>query len=166
MSGPEAIDKGATLSDCGAYRYLLLRCWDQDEPGLPFVMLNPSTADAEADDPTIRRCMAFARREGFGGIFVANLYGFRATDPSRLALQRDPLGPDNLRTLDNLARNAAANRVPIVCAWGAFAGHVGIYTAGRLIRQGAHLRCLGKTKQGHPKHPLYVKADAPLVAFP
>jgi len=123
-------------------------------------MLNPSTADAEVDDPTIRRCMRFARREGSGGIVVVNLYAFRAADPRRLALQPDPYGPDNFRHIDNVANSSGA----IVCAWGSFPAD-GAYTAHRLGRLPARLVCLGKTKDGSPRHPLYVRADQPLEPF-
>lgn len=157
--------KEASISSCGTWRYRLTRYWG---PGLmlPFVMLNPSTADAEIDDPTIRRCMSFARREGMGGIVVANLYALRATYPKSLALHPDPDGPGNLMHLETIALEAASDGVPIVCAWGAHRGDQGKYVADLLRRQGALLACLGKTKDGHPRHPLYVRADQALEAFP
>src|SRR3954470_11499675 len=98
MSIVPVIEKSAAFSSCMTWRYRLTRYWG---PGsmLPFVMLNPSTADDEVDDPTIRRCMGFARREGLGGIVVANLYALRATYPKSLALHPDPDGPGNLRHL-------------------------------------------------------------------
>lgn len=163
---PRDIVRRATISPCGRYRYRLTRYWG---PGLflPFVMLNPSTADAEIDDPTIRRCMGFARREGFGGILVVNLYGLRATEPAELRKTADPFGPDNRKTLHNTAQEASLLETPIVCAWGANGWY---QSADRdvtnLLREtGAKLVCLGTTKAGHPKHPLYIKSSEPLVPF-
>ncbi len=86
------VTKEAVISDCGRYRYRLTRRWG-DGPLLSFIMLNPSTADAEVDDPTIRRCMGFARRDGYGGIVVGNLYAFRTTKPKALFAADNPLGP-------------------------------------------------------------------------
>lgn len=160
----------ATLSLYGRWRYTLQRQWDDDASMLPFVMLNPSTADAHADDPTIRRCMGFARREGYGGIFVANLFALRSPNPEDVAKasELDALGPKNLGTLVEVVQRAAAAEVPIVCAWGA--SLPGLYRMSdwfkRRAQEGnAKLSCLGTTQTGHPRHPLYVKGDQPLVAF-
>ena len=159
------IIREALISPCGRYRYRLTRRWD-DLPLLPFVMLNPSTADEYEDDPTIRRCMGFARREGLGGITVANMYGLRATNPGDLLRANDPFGPENDRALYELAFEAVVNRVPIVCAWGA-RGSRSNHHMRSFWQAGAKLKlvCLGKTKDGHPRHPLYVKADQPLEVF-
>lgn len=150
----------AVISECGTYRYRLTR---GDEPRLAFVMLNPSTADAEVDDPTIRRCLGFAKREGFPGIEVVNLYAFRATKPSALLAADDPIGPDNWQHIEELAQR----RGKVVCAWGAGAPnerHVRTVIAW-LQDGGSDLLCLGFTASGAPRHPLYVRADAPLVQF-
>jgi hypothetical protein len=158
------IRSGAVMSECGKYRYRLSRVWDEIAYVLPFVMLNPSIADAKIDDPTIRRCMGFARREGYGGIEVTNLYAFRATSPVDLWKAIDPEGPDNAQHLTDVAKAAAAYGVPIVCAWGAHGGRnnrpIAIMQAA-----GANLRCLGKTKGGNPRHPLYVRADQQFDPF-
>lgn len=159
------IRKAAVISDCGTFRYRLTRYWG---PGkfLPFVMLNPSTADAEFDDPTIRRCMSFARREGAGGIVVANLCAFRSPSPAALDKAADPFGPSNQNHLWQVAVGAVADGMPIVCAWGVHGHNRGDRYAIDLFRkEGARLMCLGKTADGHPKHPLYIKGDQPLVAF-
>lgn len=149
-----------------AYRYHLTRRWGS-EPVLPFIMLNPSTADETLDDPTIRRCIGFARREGAGGIRVANLYGFRATDPHELTLYGWPEGPLNDQHLSALAAEAAWDGQPIVVAWGANAPKDRV---ARLIEQlepsGVPLVCLGVTRSGSPRHPLYVRGDAPLIPWP
>lgn len=155
--------KTAKISKCGEYRYELTRVWDGSKELLPFVMLNPSTADAMEDDPTIRRCVGFAKREGFGGLVVVNLYGLRATDPKRLWQHQDPIGPDNDRQLSLVAVWAGM----IVCAWGANPpqGRVDQVLT-KLRGAGAQLYCLGKTKAGAPKHPLYIRGDQPLEKFP
>ena len=153
----------AILSPCGRYRYLLQR---GEGRLLPFVMLNPSTADAEQDDPTIRRCMGFAAREGYDGIEVGNVYAWRATDPRELRSSSNPFG-DNVNVLIGLSARAASNDTPIVCAWGTnVIGDHAARTIELLRHAGARLVCLGKTKAGHPKHPLYLAANTPLEAYP
>lgn len=164
---PSANIKRATLSACGAYRYRLTRYWGPG-PLLPFVMLNPSTADHEVDDPTIRRCMGFANREGLGGIVVANLYAFRATRPEALKQANDPVGPGNRDALAAIAAEATANDLPIVCAWGATGSLFGTDRAAveQFWRSGVRLACFGVTAHGAPRHPLYVASAEPLVPFP
>lgn len=151
----------AVLSKCGLYRYRLDRRWG-DGPTCGFIMLNPSTADAELDDPTIRRCIGFAKREGCGGLMVANLFAFRATNPEDMADAEDPDGPENQHFLLNMAERVDG---PLIAAWGAH--WMADDLPARWVRQafGGRLVCLGKTKGGAPRHPLYVKGDAPLVPF-
>lgn len=161
------VRKTASISDCGTYRFRLTRNWG---PGymLPFVMLNPSTADAEVDDPTIRRCMSFARREDAGGITVVNLFAYRTPSPAAL-WKVDPLkriGLHNEHALYDVANEAIGANMPVVCAWGAGAGDTAGFTTEWLKTRGARLVCLGTTKDGHPRHPLYVKGDQPLEPFP
>lgn len=150
----------AELSECGEYRYRLSRIWDERKKPLTFIMLNPSTADAEVDDPTIRRCMGFAEREQAGGIIVVNLYGFRATRPFDLFQATDPIGPGNDRALKRAARQAKS----IVCAWGAHAPPNRVAYVRALLDQ-HRLSCLGTTKHGAPKHPLYLRRDQPLEHY-
>jgi hypothetical protein len=157
--------KSADISECGTYRYRLTRSWAAGY-SLFFVMLNPSTADADIDDPTIRRCMVFAKREGAGGIVVANLFAFRATSPEVMKAAPDPFGPGNAQVLHCIGMESAAFNVPIVCAWGTQGGDAVGYVTRLFAETGARLVCLGKTKDGHPRHPLYVKGDQPLVSFP
>jgi hypothetical protein len=163
------IIRGAVISDCGRYRYRLWRVWDDTLPTCCFIMLNPSRADGDVDDPTIRRCMAFARREGCGRLEVVNLFAWRATDPQELRALADfdkATGPDNGQHLDDGMQGAAI----IVAAWGAFrfgAADNALYRAMRRGRDaGLPIFCLGKTKDGYPRHPLYVRADAPLEPYP
>lgn len=163
----DGIYRSAIISPCGQYRYSLVRQWDKAKPHLPFVLLNPSTADAKQDDPTIRRCMSFARREGCGGIVVVNLYAFRTKDPKRLRGVADPVGPFNKQVIRDAAAVAAESGVPIICAWGA--NDITQAAGGALAEAreaGAKIMCLGKTAKGYPRHPLYVRGDQPLEAYP
>jgi len=162
------IHKDAVLSPCGTYRYKLTRHWG-DEHALPFVCLNPSTADAEIDDPTIRRCMGFARREGAGGIVVANLYALRTAHPKMLMRHPNPYGPDNPSHLAYLGTWSSEHNIPIVCGWGAHPAakpNLVVEVLRFLTASGAKTVCLGRTGNGSPRHPLYVRADQPLEPFP
>jgi hypothetical protein len=167
MSENMSILKNAAISSCGNYRWWLTREWS---PGgfMPFVMLNPSTADANFDDPTIRRCMGFAQRAGAGGIFVVNLYSFRATNPREMLSNADPYGPEHLIHLRSACVISNRTGRPMVCAWGANGGHQGADQDFLIMaaEENAALVCLGKTKEGHPKHPLYIRGDQPFEAFP
>jgi hypothetical protein len=159
------VQASAIISDCGRYRYRLTRQWS-DQPALPFVRLNPSTADAEVNDPTIRRCMNFAMRDYFGGIVVVNIFAFRATDPADLLNAQDPHGPENDDALWRVAHEAVIDNVPIVCAWGAHGMHDADTRVIQILkREGARLRCFELTKHGHPRHPLYIKSNKQLIPF-
>ena len=144
--------RSAMLSPCGAYRYWLSRRWDETLPDCAFIMLNPSTADASKDDPTIRRVMGFAESWGFGGVNVYNLFALRATDPRRLRDHADPIGPENDGWLGQIPREAV-----IVAAWGSWGDYRGRGLAVRRMFLG-RLSRLGATERGHPRHPLYVPA--------
>lgn len=146
----------AQSSACGTYRYPLGRVWEPSRPLLTFVMLNPSIADAQDDDPTIRKCRGFAERLGFGGIHVVNLYAYRATKPSVMWQARaagvDIVGPEN----DDILR-AAFSRGDAVAAWGANADKdpLRVQFVCALARAVAcELRALSVTKSGAPGHPL------------
>ena len=104
----------AVISECGRYRYSLLREWNAGRPRLCIVMLNPSTADANKDDPTIRRCIGFARRDGYGSIVVVNVAAFRATKPKDMLMAADPVGPENDAALWFGAMQSEA----VLVAWG------------------------------------------------
>jgi len=147
----------AVLSDDGRYRYRLGRLWRESGLILPFVMLNPSTADAEQDDPTIRRCIGFAEKLGYAGLVVVNLYAFRATDPRVLWQVDDPVGPDNDRHLFDVMES----RRIVIAAWGGNAKPDRVDVTVRMATAaGANLCALGETKDGHPRHPLYLKKTA------
>lgn len=158
------LDSAATLSADGRYRYDLTRRWG-DGPLALWVMLNPSTADADTDDPTIRRCIGFSKREGCGGLVVVNRFAYRATDPSELIDIDDAEGPDNtdviLRWFDH-----PDVRLRIL-AWGAWLDdHRRAMRGTSLVAStltfapgSGTMRCLGRTKGGAPRHPLYVRSD-------
>jgi hypothetical protein len=159
----------AVFNEARTHRYLLERRWHHGRL-LTWLMLNPSTADAFADDPTIRRCIRFARRDGYAGIRVINLFALRATDPRELQAHPDPIGPCNDRMLEEMTRGAA-----VVAAWGAHGklGDRGRVVTARLAGEPAHcppMLCLGVTKDGYPTHPLArgrarVPDDAPFAAW-
>jgi len=122
-------------------------------------MLNPSTADERRDDPTIRRCIGFARRWGFGGVEIVNLFALRASDPRALRRASDPVGPDNDRHIARVAARATL----VVVAWGVWGGLRGRSAALRARLSRRAPRCLGLTRSGEPRHLLYLRADARLV---
>lgn len=150
----------ARISECGQYRYSLGRRWD-DGPTAWWVMLNPSTADATEDDPTIRRCVSFSKREGCGALIVVNLYALRATDPKALAKHPDPIGPENDTVLVHTSYEARSGGLVIV-AWGA---NPMAEPQARRMFAATGAQCLGTTKAGAPRHPLYVKGDQPLIPW-
>lgn len=147
---------GAVLSGCGRYRYVLWRDW-ADGPKALFILLNPSTADAGQDDPTLRRVMGFARAAGHGGVRVVNLFALRATDPRALHNSPDPIGPENDRHLTEQLRACDG---AVICAWGAQGGYRGrdAQVLARLAGAGVPLWHLGLTAGGKPRHPLYLPA--------
>ena len=184
---------GATISSCGTYRYRLWREWRSgstgqwdmwtDDDGAPvvdgaghqigepkacvFIMLNPSTADGDEDDPTIRRCVGYAKAWGYDRMEVVNLFAYRATDPKQLlALNHDdePWGIDNRRHIERAIGDAGM----IVCAWGAHGAHLGQdqivlgWIESSYAKAEPH--ALKLTKHGHPAHPLYLPAN--LKPFP
>lgn len=152
MSVP-AVTRDAAMSRCGAYRYALWRTWDESRPRVLFVALNPSTADHRSDDPTIRRCLGFARDWGFGSLAVANLFAFRTPEPRLLRLAAAPIGPRNDRWLSRLATDAQLT----IVAWGGQGDFRGRAALVALRLHDCH--CLGVTRAGAPRHPLYVRRN-------
>lgn len=147
----------AFYSTCGGYRYGLRRVWREGADEVLFVMLNPSTADETRNDPTIERCQRRAEAMGFGGLRIANLFAYRATHPRDLKAAPAPVGPGNDALLRDWARGAALT----VAGWGVHGGLLnrGPEVAGWL-GPASHL---GLTRDGHPRHPLYVAyATAPM----
>lgn len=152
--------KSAIISDCNQYRYLLSRVWDESKPLIMFMMLNPSTADADIDDPTIRRCIGFAKSWDYGGIYVGNLFAFRATIPKDLILQIDPIGKHNIFYLKTMEAKCEG----VVYSWGnspivrrlqkLFPNYDPLYTYRPSVKYYIEL-----SKDGTPKHPLYLKGN-------
>lgn len=161
------MERTATISDCGTYRYDLTRRWS-DGPLVAWVGLNPSTADHEVDDPTIRRCIGFARSIKCGGLVMLNLYALRSTKPEHLLQHPDPKGPENKQTIETWFARAEVGLV--VAAWGAWwknqRDRPSRLNVEGIARNAGHvLHCLGVTKDGEPRHPLYVRASQPLVPY-
>lgn len=156
----DEIMRAAGFSGCRTWRYWLARTWAVDRAPLVVIGLNPSTADETADDPTIRRCIDFARRWGHGGLTMLNLFAFRSTDPRGLRRAFDPVGPQN----DTVLRSATEGR-RVLCAWGAHGSYMDRNAVVAELLADRDLVCLGQTKDGHPRHPLYMRADTPPVAY-
>ena len=143
----------AVYSTDGRYRYCLTRDWGAG-PRVLFVMLNPSTATEVQNDPTVERCERRARALGSGGFAVANIFAFRATDPRVMRAETDPIGPANDATIRDLALTCDR----IICAWGGHGLHLnrGAQVHGLLKGTGQDLYHLGLTRDGQPRHPLYI----------
>lgn len=164
--------KGATFSECRLYRYSLWRDWaDSDTfPGrCVFIGLNPSTADEQDDDPTIRRCIGFAKAWGFPGMTMLNAYAWRSTDPTGLLIPDDPVGPGN----DAAIRDTVSRAELVVCCWGNHCLRERqekildvIYSTGSGLRMAKLVQCLGRNASGSPKHPLYLSKATKLERFP
>lgn len=157
----------ATFSADRTYRYALTRRWDTDWPMAVFIMLNPSTADAFEVDPTIRRCISFARSWHAGGILVLNLFALRSTDPHALYKHADPVGCDNDAVLRWVLSVDHEPVGPVVAAWGVHGTHRGRGNKVMRLLQDRLVKplCLGVTKEGHPRHPLYLPNGTPAVEF-
>ncbi len=164
--------KFATISPCGTYRYWLERVWAPDPMAMRkgyvnFLMLNPSTADAEKDDPTVRKCMGFARRWGYDAMHIVNLFALRSTDPNALnrAAHATAFGPDNAAMIE-----AGFLSAPLtVCAWGGHpAAARGIASVAEIYRRmdcKPRVVALRLNADGSPQHPLYVPYDVTPVPF-
>lgn len=144
----------AIYSDCENYRFSLSRTWNSDGGRALFVMLNPSTATERQNDPTVERCERRARALGFGAFRVTNIFAWRATDPKELRSVPDPVGGENDQYILRGVEWASA----VICAWGT---HGELHNRGKAVEallraRGSSLMVLGLTKDGHPKHPLYI----------
>jgi hypothetical protein len=153
---------GATFDPTRSYRYRLWRVWECDRPRLGFIMLNPSSADADQNDPTIRRCIGFAMAWGFGALEVVNLFAFRTASPRELRRADDPVGPENDRTILECAQRVDQ----IVVAWGNHGSFQGRDRAViRLLDNLNNVYCLKPTKAGQPYHPLYANRETGLIRY-
>lgn len=152
-------EAGCILSDCEQYRYRLWREWDKSRPALGFIMLNPSTADHQVNDPTITRCLQRALAGKYGRLEVVNLYPLRSTDPDGLLTHPAPLG-DRADRNDGAIMDALDRCSLVICAWGAHkaapARAAEVLRIVRMCGRGPLLHHLGLNKDGSPKHPLYV----------
>jgi hypothetical protein len=154
----------AYFSDCQRYRYALHRIWKVQDPIIMWIGMNPSTADEMVDDPTVRREINFSKAYGFGRYIKLNVMAYRATDPKDLLEVADPVGPRNMEAILGWANKAHA----IVAAWGAlpkvFAPHAAAVE--RALRDAGHtLECIGLSKAGHPRHPLYMPNSSVLMPY-
>lgn len=152
------LESGAFFSPDRRYRYHLWRRWDKTLPSLAFLMLNPSVAAEDEDDPTITRCITRARKTGYGALEVVNLFALVSTDPRRLyAPGEDPIGPENDRIITDVVLSCGT----LVCAWSAHARHLGRETAvlDLLQRLSVTPHVLTINKDGTPRHPLYISYD-------
>lgn len=149
----------AIMDSSGIYRYWLLRVWDENLPHVCFCMLNPSKADAATDDPTVRRCIAFAKAWGCGSLAVVNLFAYRATCPKELKLTPDPVGLYNFHFIQFTSQQAAIT----VAAWGIHGGQ--LQQDQLVLSMLKDPQCLGRTAAGHPKHPLYVASSTQLMPY-
>ena len=146
----------AIISDDKKYRYLLTRIWDNDKRMVNFIGLNPSTANQIDNDPTMRRCIAFAKSWGYGGLYMTNLFAYRTSKPEELMKTIDPIGKENDKYLLEIEKKVDA----VVFAWGA--------NGTFLNRDKQVLNFISKgyyialTKDKHPRHPLYLKANLTL----
>jgi hypothetical protein len=149
--GIKPMNRSALISRCGTYRYLLRREWNAALPCIHWIMLNPSTADAQQDDNTIRRVISFSQQWGYGSVVVLNLFAYRTPHPSILQAASDPVGPQNDKFLSSI-------NGPVIAAWGAH--RFAKSRAAEVLKLlSPDTLCLGQNKNGSPKHPLYVSRD-------
>ncbi len=151
--------RDAWIDPSGRYRYRLDRIWS-DRPRIVFVGLNPSTADAHVDDPTLRRCISFATSWGYGALSVVNLFALRSPRPADLLRESDPVGPRN----DVFIEEAMAGADRVWVGWG---NHGRLNGRGEAFtsRLAVEVWCVGKTRHGQPRHPLYVRGDTLLERY-
>ena len=153
------INKTANFSSCRKYRYSLSRIWDKQKKFVLFIGLNPSTADEEMDDPTIRRCSGYAQKWGYGGFMMVNLFAYRTTLPSNLKKVKYPVGSENDKYIVKLSKKADIT----VATWG---DNGNLYSRDKqILSLVPNLMCLKINKSGQPAHPLYLKKDLKLTKF-
>ena len=151
--------KNANFSSCRTYRYSLSRIWYKKKKCVLFIGLNPSTADEEVDDPTIRRCINYAKNWGYGGFMMVNLFAYRTTLASNLKKVKYPVGIENDQYIVTLSKKADIT----VAAWG---NNGNLYNRGKqVLNLVPNLMCLKVNKSGQPAHPLYLKKNLKLIKF-
>jgi hypothetical protein len=173
----KSLSGSAVFSPCGQYRYLLTRqlreqACDGQAKIVTFIMLNPSTADATRNDPTIRKCIGFAHRWHCDTLQVLNIFAVRATLPREMKRAADPIGPDNLEWFARALSTGTSTHYLVthhlvICAWGVHGAHRGQDRA--ILRwldaQGIAPFALGTTRHGHPRHPLYAPYSTSPVPY-
>lgn len=168
---------GAVFSECDRYRYVLWRRWNATKPMVLFIALNPSTADETVNDPTMRRCIGFAQAWGYGGMIVANIFAYRATQPTVLKQAADPVGPEGDRWISVLCQHVLAqpklgkrqaNGKAIILGWGNHGKWLGRDRTTLQLIDSLVLKpyCLAITKQGQPSHPLYLSKSLKPIPYP
>ena len=157
------IKSEAVYSKCENYRYTLTRVWDENKKKVLFIMLNPSTADETKNDPTVERCERRAKKLNFGSFRICNIFAWRETSPLQLMKTDEPVGKDNDF---HISKSVLWSDV-IICAWGTHGTYFNreAEVKNLLSNNGAKLYHLGLTKNGHPKHPLYITYTQNIVAW-
>lgn len=156
---PGDIRRTAVFSECRQWRYELWRRWDDSKPYCVFVCLNPSTADETKDDNTVRRCIDYAQRWGYGAFCMLNIFAYRATQPKNMKAFPKPIGALNDETLKRVCADAGI----VVAAWGTHGTHLrrNLEVLAFLPR----LHALQVTAEGHPNHPLYLKKSLTPIPY-
>jgi hypothetical protein len=159
--------KTAIISDCGLFRYEIRGEWDASLPPLVGCLNNPSKADAMTDDPTWVRGVSRAQRNGFGSVIYVNAGAGRATDPADWKKMRDPIGPENDAHIRRVFEECLARGGLAYGGWGAHGTFKDRHLRVKRIASevGLTLHCLGKTKDGQPRHPLYIPNDQPFEVW-
>jgi hypothetical protein len=168
-----SLGPGADFSPDRRYRYRLWRIWDCSKPPLVWLLLNPSTADEREDDPTMRRCMGFAHRDGHGGIVVLNIFAFRSTDPRVLKYHidsgRDMIGPENdeyIQAYLCMTNGTLKSQTKFILGYGSNGTMAGRdKQIMQMVAGYDNIYCLGYTATGQPRHPLYIRGEQRFVKF-
>ncbi len=159
------MEKEAKISTCERYRYSLTRIWDGDLPPVNIIGLNPSRADESFDDPTVRRCVNFAKSWGFGTLWLTNLFAYRAVEPKDIKIIDDPVGPDNDEYIKTFAHHARLCGSYTVLAWGNHGVYKNRAEAVLHLLEAYTVKVISTTKKGQPAHPLYLKKDLKLKGY-
>lgn len=162
----DPMERTAKISSCETYRYLLSRKWSY-APQATFIMLNPSTADGRLNDPTVKKCIGFARRWGMGGLMIVNLFAYRDSKPEKMLQADDPVGPDNASSISWACERAAENEGLVICAWGANGRYMDQdeTVVGWLEMLTIKPKCLRLTQGGAPEHPLFVPYETTPIPY-
>ena len=158
-----SVKSEAVYSNCENYRYTLTREWDAEKQKVLFIMLNPSTADETKNDATVERCERRARNLNFGSVRICNIFAWRETNPFKLKQKTKPIGKDN----NKIIQDSTIWANDIICAWGTHGSHLERDEEIKklLSSNGCKLYHLGLTKNGHPKHPLYVPYSQDIIRW-